>query len=224
MIKLRNKLYLITDERLLLRRDFLKKVAEAAHAGAGLIQLREKASRIRDRVELARKMVKTAHAHGAKVIINDDPWLAAAINADGVHLGREDADVETARALLGPEAVIGVSCYGDIERAAEMERKGASYVSFGACFVSPTKPKEELVPLSVFRKARSRISIPLVAIGGISAENAGLVMKSGADIISVVSSVFSKRKVAGAVAELRSIIGEKEKWQRSNASFRKRAR
>ncbi len=210
MIKLKNKIYLITDEKLLSRKDFIGRITEAAAAGAGLIQLREKASRMRDRVELARKMVLAAHARGARVIINDDPWLAAAINADGVHLGQDDADIEAARELLGPDAIIGVSCYGDIERAAAMERKGATYVSFGACFVSPTKPKEALVPLSVFRRAKARISIPLVAIGGIDAGNAGRVMAAGADMVSVVSSVFSKRRVAKAVAELKLSAGEKE--------------
>lgn len=207
MIKLKDRLYLITDEKLLSRKDFLKKISEAASAGAGLIQLREKAGRIRDRVELARKMVETAHARGARVIINDDPWLAAAINADGVHLGKDDADVEAARELLGPDAIIGVSCYGDIERAVAMEQKGAAYVSFGACFVSPTKPKEALVPLSVFRRARARLKIPLAAIGGINAGNAGCVMAAGADMISVVSSVFSRKQIAKAVAELKSSIG-----------------
>lgn len=210
MIELRNRLYIITDEKLLSRKDFLNKVSEAAAAGAGLIQLREKTSRLRDRAELARKMVSAAHARGVRVVINDDPWLAAAIGADGVHLGQDDAPVEAARALLGPGAVIGVSCYGDIDRAVVMERKGASYVSFGACFPSPTKPKEALTPLSVFRKAKGRISIPLVAIGGIDARNAALVMAAGADMISVVSSVFARKKISRAVSELKLAIGEKD--------------
>lgn len=207
---IKGSLYVITDEKLIARRDFLKKIAAAASGGAGIIQLREKASRLRDRLELAKEAVKTAHAGGARLIINDDPWLAAAIGADGVHIGRDDATVEAARAVLGTAALIGVSCYGDIELALRMERAGADYVSFGACFRSPTKPKEPLVPLSVFGEARRKLKVPLVAIGGINADNAGLVMAAGADMISVVSSVFARRETAQAVADLRKRTGDKK--------------
>ncbi|MBI5744037.1 MAG: thiamine phosphate synthase [Elusimicrobia bacterium] len=203
MKKLPSGLYVITDEKLLRRKDFVRKVAEAAAAGAGVIQLREKASTLRDRLELARQAVRAAHAHGAKLVINDDPELAAAIGADGVHIGRDDASVEKARALLGRRAIIGVSCYGDIDLAVRMQRAGADYVSFGACFKSPTKPKEELVPLSVFGAARRRLKVPLVAIGGITAANAPAVYAAGADLVSVVSSVFARGRVAAAVKEFR---------------------
>lgn len=201
MKKLPSGLYVITDEKLMRRRDFVRKVAEAAAAGAGIIQLREKASRLRDRLELAREAVRAAHRHGAKLVINDDPELAAAIGADGVHLGRDDAPVEEARALLGARALIGVSCYGDIDLALRMQRAGADYVSFGACFRSPTKPDEPLVPLSVFAEARRRLKVPLVAIGGITPENAPLVRAAGADLVSVVSSVFAGNKTGQSVRQ-----------------------
>ena len=203
MNRLPSGLYVITDERLMSRKNFVAKIAEAAAAGAAIIQLREKASRIRDRLELAKQAVKAAHAHGAKFVINDDPELAAAIGADGVHVGRDDARVTACRALLGPEAIVGVSCYGDIDLALRMEREGADYVSFGACFKSPTKPKEELVPLSVFGEARKKIKVPLVAIGGIDQANAGSVFAAGADMVSVVSSVFARARVASAVKEFK---------------------
>ncbi len=199
MKKLPSGLYVITDEKLIRRRDFVQKVAEAAAAGAGIIQLREKASRLRDRLELAREAVRAAHRHGARLVINDDPALAAAIGADGVHLGRDDAPVEAARALLGAGALIGVSCYGDLGLALRMQKAGADYVSFGACFKSPTKPKEALVPLSLFAEARRRLKLPLVAIGGITPENAPLVYAAGADLVSVVSSVFAGQKAGLAV-------------------------
>lgn len=201
MKKLPSGLYVITDEKLMRRKDFVRKVAEAAAAGAGIIQLREKASRLRDRLELAREAVRAAHAHGAKLVINDDPELAAAINADGVHLGRDDAPVAAARALLGSGALIGVSCYGDIDLALRAQVDGANYVSFGACFKSPTKPKEALVPLSVFAEARRRLNLPLVAIGGITPENAPLVYAAGADLVSVVSSVFAGHKAGQSVKQ-----------------------
>jgi len=201
MKKLPGGLYVITDEKLIKRSAFVRKVTEAAAAGAGIIQLREKASRLRDRLELAKALVCAAHAGGAKLVINDDAELAAAIGADGVHIGLGDGTVEAARALLGTRAIIGVSCYGDIELALRMQRAGADYVSFGACFRSPTKPREALVPLSVFGEAKKKIRIPLVAIGGITAENSGLVYAAGADMISVVSSVFAGSKPGQAVKE-----------------------
>lgn len=203
MKKLPGGLYVITDEKLLRRKDFLKKVVEAAAAGAAIIQLREKASLLRDRLELARRAVLVARAHGAKLVINDDPRLAAAIGADGVHLGRDDAPVEEARALLGRRAIIGVSCYGDLDLAVRMQRAGADYVSFGACFKSLTKPKEAVVPLSVFTRARRRLRVPLVAIGGITAANAPAVYAAGADLVSVVGSVFARGRVAAAVKEFK---------------------
>lgn len=199
MKKLPSGLYVITDEKLMRRRDFVRKVAEAAAAGAGIIQLREKASTLRDRLELARAAVQAAHAGGARLVVNDDPALAAAIGADGVHLGRDDASVEKARALLGRRAIIGVSCYGDIGLALRAQKAGADYVSFGACFKSPTKPKEALAPLSVFAEARRRLKLPLVGIGGITPENASLVYAAGADLVSVVSSVFAGAKTGQSV-------------------------
>ena len=199
MNRLPGGLYVITDEKLIKRGSFVKRVSEAAAAGAGIIQLREKTSRLRDRLELAKALVRAAHAGGAKLVINDDAELAAAIGADGVHLGREDGGVEAARALLGPAAIIGVSCYGDIKLALRMQEAGADYVSFGACFRSPTKPKEALVPLSVFTEAKKLIKVPLVAIGGITAENSGLVYAAGADMVSVVSSVFAGDNTGQAV-------------------------
>ncbi len=201
MKKLPGGIYVITDEHLMARKDFIKKITEAASAGAGLIQLREKTSRIRDRLALAKEAVKAAHSFGARIIINDDPWLAAAIDADGVHIGRTDGSVKTARGLLGHKAIIGVSCYGDIELALRSQKEGADYVSFGACFRSPTKPGEAVVPLSLFGEAKKRIKIPLVAIGGINRNNAPLVLAAGADMVSVVSAVFSRARVAIAIKE-----------------------
>lgn len=208
MKKLPGGLYVITDERLMARKDFIMKIAEAASAGAGLIQLREKTSRLRDRLELAKEAVKAAHAHGARLVINDDPWLAAAIGADGVHLGRDDAGLEAARELLGPGAIIGVSCYGDVELALRSQEAGADYVSFGACFRSPTKPGEPLVPLSVFGEAKKILKVPLVAIGGINGGNAAQVLAAGADMLSVVSSVFARGRIAAAMKELKKEISK----------------
>lgn len=202
MLRLQNRIYVITDEKLLRRADYLSRISEAAQAGAGIIQLREKSSMIRDRLALAREAVKTAHMHQARLIINDDPLLAKVIGADGVHLGKDDASVENARALLGQKAIIGVSCYDDIDSAVLAEKAGADYVSFGACFRSPTKPKEPLVRLSLFGQAKQRLNIPLVAIGGIDIHNMDLPLSAGADMISVVSAVFARKDTLNVVKKL----------------------
>lgn len=209
MIRLRNKLYLITDENLLSRRTFLRQVQKAVAAGAQIVQLREKATRIRDRLELAKELAVLLHQQKVKLIINDDPSLAKLIGADGVHLGKHDPALEEARAILGQSAIIGVSCYGDIQRALKMEKRGASYVSFGACFSSPTKPKEPVVPLSIFGEAKQKIHIPIVAIGGIKPDNARQVIEAGADCLAIVSSVFGATNIAQATQNMKKASGGK---------------
>ncbi|MBI4370988.1 MAG: thiamine phosphate synthase [Elusimicrobia bacterium] len=209
MIRSDHALHLITDERLLPRTIFIRRIKEAVAAGARVVQLREKTTRPRDRLELAEELAVLLHRRQARLIINDDPLLAKLSGADGVHLGREDAPVEVARALLGPSAAIGVSCYGDVRRALEMEKRGASYVSFGACFPSPTKPEEPVVPLSLFEEAKRRLCIPIVAIGGIRPDNAGDVIAAGADGVAVVSAVLGAKKIARAVQDFQHAVGGK---------------
>lgn len=191
----KKKLYLITDENLMPRNVFLDKIREACAVGIDIIQIREKKSMLADRIELCRQVVKVAHKKGAKVIINDDARLAAACGADGVHIGKDDGSLENARALLGREAIIGVSCYGDVELALEMEKRGADYVSFGNFYPSPTKPSEKIIPLEVLRRAKEKLSIPVLAIGGINESNYTEVFKSGADCICCVSALLSSKKI-----------------------------
>lgn len=189
------KIYLITDEKLLSRRHFIDSIRQACAGGIDIIQIREKKSALADRTELCRKAVKAAHEMGAKVIINDDPELAAASEADGVHIGKKDAGLKKARALLGPDAIIGVSCYGDINLAMEMEKGGADYVSFGNFYLSPTKPEEKIIPLSILTEAKKKINIPVLAIGGINENNFTEVLESGADSICCVSALIKKGKI-----------------------------
>lgn len=191
----KKKLYLITDEKLIKRKNFIEKIKEACANGIDLIQIREKNTKLIDRVELCKEVVKVAHKFGAKVIINDDPQLALVCKADGVHIGKEDASISKARALLGEKAIIGVSCYGDIDLALRMEKLGADYVSFGNFYFSPTKPNEKIIPIDILRQAKERLKIPIVAIGGITEKNFQKLLQEGADAVCSVSALLKGKKI-----------------------------
>jgi len=127
--------------------------------------------------------------YGAPLIINDDVELAAVIGAAGVHLGEHDGDLARARARLGNGAIIGVSCYDSLERARELAAAGADYLAFGAFFVSPTKPQARRAAPGLL-DAAAALGKPLVAIGGITPDNARPLIEAGADFIAVVAGVF----------------------------------
>jgi thiamine-phosphate pyrophosphorylase len=126
---------------------------------------------------------------GVPLIVNDDAALAASTGADGVHLGEHDGAVAAARALLGNAAIIGVSCYDDLRLALDAAAEGADYLAFGAFFDSPTKPHARRAAIDLLQRARVT-GLPLVAIGGISPDNARAVVAAGADMIAAISGVF----------------------------------
>lgn len=126
---------------------------------------------------------------GVPLIVNDDAALAAAVGADGVHLGEHDGAIATARALLGNDAIIGVSCYDDAHLALEAAAQGADYVAFGAFFPSPTKPRARRAPIELLHPT-ARPGPPRVAIGGITPDNAPALIAAGADMVAVISGVF----------------------------------
>ncbi len=185
--KLRTGLYLITPDdpdplRLLARVQRLLPLASC-------LQLRNKvmpASTLRE----AGTMLRDACRHaGVPFIVNDDAALAADLGADGVHLGEHDGDIRSARTLLGDNAIIGVSCYDDIERARTLAVQGADYIAFGAFFPSPTKPHARRAGIELLRDS-ANLGVPRVAIGGITPDNAGPLVAAGADLIAVISGVF----------------------------------
>ena len=122
-------------------------------------------------------------------IVNDDARLAQELDADGVHLGEHDGGIAGARALLGEGAIIGVSCYDDLERARTLTAQGADYLAFGAFFPSPTKPHARRASLDLLRDS-AVFGLPRVAIGGITPDNAGPLVAAGADLLAVISGVF----------------------------------
>jgi len=199
-------LYAITDKNLIKREEFEKKVEEAILGGADIIQLREKGTPREEIIELGRKLLRVTRKYGVPLIINDDPEIAREIDADGVHVGREDVPVKEARRILGPHKIVGASAYDDVDLAKKLEEEGASYVTFGAVFPSPTKPEEKVIELELLREAKKILEIPVVAIGGINEENLELLMKYGPDAIAVVSAIFGRSDVREAASRLKNII------------------
>lgn len=185
----RSGLYAITQTEGKSVEQILAEVAAAIRGGAVVIQYRDKNPV--DAHHLAAELMKLCHSYQVPLLINDDVELAASINADGVHLGRDDGAVTAARQRLGDEAIIGVSCYDDVERALMAEREGADYVAFGRFFPSTSKPLASPARFETLRQAKVSVSMPIVAIGGILPENGGQLLEAGADLLAVIGGVFS---------------------------------
>ncbi|MDT8448765.1 MAG: thiamine phosphate synthase [Wenzhouxiangellaceae bacterium] len=166
--------------------DLLAAVCAALAGGAVWLQYRGKEHAD---PALAAELSSACRDAGAVFIVNDDVELAARVGADGVHLGRDDAPLEHARRVLGPDAIVGESCYDDLERAARFAGAGADYLAFGSMFASPTKPDAVRCPPDVLERAR-RFGKPVVAIGGITLENAPALIEAGADLLAVISDLF----------------------------------
>ena len=162
--------------------------AEAVLAG-GAVWLQYRAKPEAD-AETARALQQRCRQAGAAFIINDDVELATALDADGVHLGRDDMSLVEARSRLKPDQFIGVSCYNSLPRAAELVAQGADYLAFGSLYPSPTKPEAVHCPLDTLTRAKV-FEKPLVAIGGIDLAHAPEVIEAGADLLAVISDVFS---------------------------------
>lgn len=184
-------LYVLTDAALLPDERLLAGVEAAIRGGARLVQYRDKSSDGARREQEARALLALCHAHDVQLIINDDVILAQTVGADGVHLGRDDSALDQARMQLGPRAVIGVSCYDSLQRATDAVRAGADYVAFGSFFASPSKPGAARASLELLQTARQQLTVPVCAIGGITPDNAAILLQSGADMLAVISGVFA---------------------------------
>lgn len=163
-------------------------VAAALRGGAAVVQYRAK-SAAEPELE-AELLLSVCRAGGVPLIVNDDVGLARRIGAAGVHLGKEDAGLSRAREALGPEAIIGVSCYDSVERAIEAEAAGADYVAFGRFFPSLTKPGAPCARRETLEEARRRLRVPIAAIGGITPENSAELIAAGAGVLAVIEGVF----------------------------------
>lgn len=181
-------------------------VAAALAGGARLVQYRDKEAPAAERRGRAQALLACCRQAGVPLIINDDVALAAAIGADGVHLGRDDPDPRLVRQRLGPRALIGVSCYASLARAQAAEAVGADYLAFGRFFPSATKPQAVQADPALLREARATLRRPLVAIGGITPDNGGSLIAAGADLLAVVAGVFAAPDIAAAARAYSSLF------------------
>ena len=193
-------LYAVTDSAL--SGDALvQQVAQAIQGGAVMIQYRDKSSAAGQRLWQANDLQMLCQSLRVPLIINDDIELARQCRAAGVHLGKDDASIEQARAALGQQAIIGVSCYASLPRALAAQANGADYVAFGSFFASPTKPAAERADLELLRAARAQLQMPIAAIGGITPDNGRALVEAGADLLAVVSGVFGAADIALAARD-----------------------
>ncbi len=186
--------------------ELLRKVRLALLGGTRVLQYRNKGADAALRLKQAGALRELTREFGAQLIINDDVALARQVEADGVHLGGEDGSVAEARAVLGGGRLIGVSCYNRLALAQEAVRQGADYVAFGSFFASTVKPQAVVATPELLRKARRELTVPIVAIGGITAQNGAQLLEAGADALAVISAVFAAPDVEGAAREFSNLF------------------
>lgn len=192
----RHGLYAITPDEPNTGR-LLERVETVLRAGAAWLQYRNKPASDDLRVEQALALQPLCRSFNVPLIINDDWALAAAIGAAGAHLGEDDGELALARHEMGPDAVLGASCYNDAGLARQAVFAGASYVAFGAFFPSPTKPNARRATPALLQEAGA-LGVPRVAIGGITPDNARPLVEAGADLVAVISGVFDAPDPAAA--------------------------
>ena len=206
---LRGGLYAITPGGIRDDAALIRRVEAALQGGAAMLQYRDKTAGTDTRERRARALQALCRAHETPLIVNDDVGLAARAGAAGVHLGREDAQVSRARAVLGDDAVIGVSAYNDFPRARRLRAAGADYIAFGSFFPSPTKPGAVRCDPSRLSEARA-LDCPLVAIGGITVENGAALVAAGADFLAVIAALFDAPDVRQRAREFQQLFGDRQ--------------
>ena len=184
-------LYVITDARLT-GRTLLEKTRQAIEGGAALIQYRAKNTDTQQRTEDACALQALCERYDMPFIINDDVTLAQECCAHGVHLGKDDETIQQARAVLGSRAIIGASCYNNLKRAITAQESGADYVALGSFFPSLTKPDAVSASITLIGQAKSLLKVPVVAIGGITPDNAVPLVAAGVDAVAVIDGVFGQ--------------------------------
>lgn len=178
--------------------DLLCRVRLALAGGVRVLQYRDKAANAVLRQSRAHALRELTREFGAVFIVNDNAYLALEADADGVHLGSTDDDITAAREVLGPDKIIGISCYNRLPRARYAAHAGADYVAFGAFFPSVIKPDAALADINLLQQARAELDLPLVAIGGINPQNGAALVQAGADALAVISSLFNAADITVA--------------------------
>jgi len=183
-------LYLITDDLLTPRSTLLEQVTQALEGGAKIVQLRDKKSTLEEIEQMAVKLQKLTQKYGALFVLNDKVDLAIKHSFSGLHIGKSDHH-RVSEIRKNYSGVLGVSCYGDIALAKQMQDKGVDYVAFGSFFHSATKPDSCIIDLNILSKAKEVLDIPVCAIGGLNAQNISKVMKHKPDMISLINDIYT---------------------------------
>lgn len=189
-------LYGVTDSQLQPDdRILIETVEQALMGGMKVLQYRDKSLDAGKRLRQAGALKVLCRRYQALLIINDDVELALDVEADGVHLGQQDDALTSARQRLGDYALIGISCENSLEKARIAAQEGANYLAFGKFFPSRTKPDAKNAELSILTEARQQFDLPVVAIGGITLQNANSVIDAGADMVAVVNNLFAAQNI-----------------------------
>ena len=188
-------LYAIADTSLIPTNQLRHTALQAILGGARLIQYRDKNNDSPTRARDAAMLQNLCREHHVLFIVNDDVQLAQSVQADGVHLGRTDTGLDSARSLLGKDAIIGISCYNQWQRAITANNEGADYVAFGRFFPSQSKPDALAADPQLLQDAHSQLTIPTVAIGGITPDNGDQLIKAGANMLAVIHGLFGQPDV-----------------------------
>ncbi|WP_353684803.1 thiamine phosphate synthase [Thermodesulfovibrio sp. 3907-1M] len=204
MLKLKG-LYVITDEKLTPYDKILEMVEEALKGGAKIVQLRDKTNSDNFLMSYGFLLKELCEKYNAYFIVNDRVDLAMKLNAHGVHIGKEDTDISEVKQNL-KNKIIGVSCYNELERAKIMESLGASYVAFGSFYPSSTKPEAKVVEKSIIQEAKKVLSIPICVIGGLNVQRAKELIRLGADIVAVVSDIWTAPSIQKRAEEYKNLF------------------
>ena len=194
-------LYLILDPEVIPERDLQQVAEEAMAGGVRMIQYRDKKGSKKRAYQTASRLLELTRGSNGVLLINDDVDLALAVGANGVHLGQEDLPIDKARALLGPERIIGGSAR-TFEQAVAVQEAGADYIGIGPIFSSPTKQVKPSLHPSILTEFRHRVRVPIFAIGGISHQNMDSVLMSGADGIACISAILTQPDIRGTVQRM----------------------
>ena len=198
------EIYAISDDLLMPENLALEYTREILECGVKFFQFRSKKAVKNER--LASEILNLCEKFGTKFIVNDDVKFAKKIDANAVHLGKEDEDIKEAFEILGKDAYVGVSCYNDISLAINAAKNGASYVAFGSVFVSPTKPNAPKCGLEVVKKAKQILNLPVCVIGGINETNIGSLSHAKPDLIAIISAIYKNDNIKENIKNLQKII------------------
>ncbi len=208
-------LYVITDRELARGRADEDVVLAALKGGARVIQLRDKHSPRPALLATGRLLAELCRDHGALFIVNDDPRLATEMGAHGVHLGPTDMPPDQARAIVGPDAIVGWSIKDSVDMARRAQELGVDYVAVGSIYATTTKAGAREVGLAPIRLVKEAVRLPVAAIGGLNRHNLAPVIGAGADMACVISAAVAADDVQLACSELTRII--EERWERPSS-------